>query len=40
MDKKLKDIFDFLANLSRKKREKSVQSLWQGKNELIGYSGK
>ena len=39
MEKKIKDIFDFLANLSRKKREKSVQSLSEGKNAWIGYSG-
>ena len=40
MDKKLKDIFDFLAPLSRKKREKTVQSLSKGKIALTGYSGK
>ena len=40
MDKKLKDIFDFLANISIEKREKSVQSLRKRKNALFGYSGK
>ena len=40
MDKKLKDIFDFLAHLSRKKEKKTVQTLSKGKNAIFGYSGK
>ena len=40
MDKKLKDIFDLLAHLSRKKEKKLYKVYEKAKNMYLGYSGK